>query len=379
MSLNLLTTKTPYKGMKKNCTKSLSFAFLLMSSTFTFISCKEQALEEVKPDKVAIEEVNPLIEDGRMKFNSLKDFSTFMKQTKDKSIKELKEMSKALNFNSHLRVSTDIITNETNAAKEDSLKSIITDPYFSSVLNDKKEIEFGNDVIYRAGNDYCFMYQNGQGNLIEDFYKDLQSQATKIQDGKTFIYKNNLVVFNTFFKKPKSNKSSKVAGVFQDVVDNYIDWGDGQHRMYSQIWDGNWLVYSSSGIKTEAEEYGWQWLFKHGWNNADAQTITVSAQANLRAPSTTQPGQYVYYNVIYPTITETDCHRAIRRFDYSTLTLSYGGTGTFNFTLGSVLLNLKNFSATDVAGNTLEIVSVVSNHSATMNNITRYDNLYWLQ
>ncbi len=345
-------------------------------------SCKEQD-GNVEPNITkSSPTINTVIEDGRMKFKDMKDFSNFMKKTEKMSLKELSAMGKNSTFTSYLEAMTgkdSTLQKNSRKAKPDESEPIeICDPYFSSVLNENKELELGDNVIYRAGHDYCFFYQNGQSKLIDEFYEQQKVSPIDVKDGSTYIFKDNLIVFNTIMKKPKSSKSARVSGRggdwFQDWVDDEAYW-DSSHKMYAQIWEGNWGVYASSGIKTEANEYGSCWLFWHCWNSLDAQEISVDCSAYMRRYNPSLYG-YTYLVINIPEIKEYNCNRAINRFDWSTASIGWNSGGS-SVNLGSLKIDLKGFTVSDLSGNAFELVAVTSHHKAKWNNTEIEKYLRW--
>lgn len=183
-----------------------------------------------------------------------------------------------------------------------------------------------------------------------------------------------MIVFNTVLRQPKSKKSARVSDWFQILVEGDEYW-DSSHKMYAQIWDGNWGVYASSGIKTEANEYGSCWLFWHCWNSLDAQEISVECSAFMRRQN---PYGYGYSYVIanIPEIKEYNCNRSINRFDCSTASIGWNSGGS-SINLGSLKIDLKGFTVDDFAGNTFELVSVTSHHKAKWDNRVLEKYLVW--
>lgn len=178
-------------------------------------------------------------------------------------------------------------------------------------------------------------------------------------------------------KQPKSkpSASARVSDWFQTVVEGDAYW-DSSHKMYAQIWEGSWIVYSSSGIKTEANEYGSCWVFWHCWNSLNAQEISVSCDAFLRIYDP-YIYAYTYMTVSTPETKEYNNNRAINRFEWTTLQIGYNTGGTPIINLGSLKIDLKGFTATDYAGNSFELVSVQSRHKAKWDNRVLEKNLVW--
>ena len=102
-------------------------------------SCKEQD-SNVEPNITKSSPIiNTVIEDGRMKFKDMKDFSNFMKKTEKMSSKELLAMGKSTTFTSYLEAMTGkdstLQKSSRKSKQEDSEPIEIFNPYFSSVLN----------------------------------------------------------------------------------------------------------------------------------------------------------------------------------------------------------------------------------------------------
>ena len=240
-------------------------------------SCKEQ---QVVPEGNSSPISNAVkIEEGRVKFGSLDEMNTLLKNTEKKSPQQLNDMI-GDSFKSHFEIVGQIeqISPETVKENKIDLKDTpISDPYFASLLNKDREIEIGNDVIYKIGNDYCFYFHKSDTKLVEKFYEELKSNLVNVKVGELkSLYSQKLGVFGTVTKKntglltdSKGNKSSRVSSADDSY---YFNSG---HRMRSQYYSNSYLVYSTIGVQTQMEQYGTVYWFWKGWKSDNANKISV--------------------------------------------------------------------------------------------------------
>ena len=146
-------------------------AFLLIYLPLCFTACKTDNLEKPLPSTFD----QPVVEDGRLKFTTGDAFNAFVKQAKATASAGAIPLVKVNRFTSHLTAYThqqEEMSGKPQAriSSEDSLRlTPIPDDFFASLLNANKELEIENDVIYRAGNDYCFVYNKADSSQIEKF------------------------------------------------------------------------------------------------------------------------------------------------------------------------------------------------------------------
>ena len=85
--------------MKSTAQALILSAFLAVSLT----SCKDQEMQDitVTPD-------GPTLVDGKLKFNSLMSFQSYMKANQTKTIEQLIQANQAMGFVSHLRLDSEL-------------------------------------------------------------------------------------------------------------------------------------------------------------------------------------------------------------------------------------------------------------------------------
>jgi hypothetical protein len=254
--------------------------YLLVVTSIMFgvvMSCKEQqVIPEVNSSQIS----NAVkIEEGRIKFNSWDEMKALLKSTEKKSPQQLNEMI-GDSFKSHFEIEGQIeqVSVETlNENKLDLKDTPISEPYYASLLNKDREIEVGDDIIYKIGNDYCFQYHKSDANLVQKFYDDLKNSASIVETGEfKHFYNQKLGVFATVISKKtgfltdsKVNKSSKIAG-----ADDYYYFSP-RLRMRSEYYTHSYLGYGTIGVQTEMEQYGTVYLFFNGWKSDYANKISV--------------------------------------------------------------------------------------------------------
>lgn len=111
-------------------------------------------------------------------------------------------------------------------------------------------------------------------------------------------------------------------------VEDTKKWdGDNNHRIENQIWQGNWFLYASSGIKTHATQYARKWVFFYGW--VDFKTDRVSANANVTYTiPVSAGGNGTQSSATALDVAETNAAVAVKRFDYRTAIIGYTNQGS---------------------------------------------------
>ncbi|MFM8850160.1 MAG: hypothetical protein ACKOE5_07180 [Cytophagales bacterium] len=165
------------------------------------------------------------LSDGRLKFNNYQSFTNFLNANKTNDqldIEKINRVTKQHGFVSH-REHLNLEKREVSpkiqsqarlgfpdqisqylTAEEDSIRlSAITDPQLASLINEKQEIQFGEDSVYRVQNDYTFRFHLADTALIIDYYKALkQGTAQKPADivpvdfGRLKVYKTLVKVIS---------------------------------------------------------------------------------------------------------------------------------------------------------------------------------------
>lgn len=346
--------------MFKKFTPALVLGTALATS---LVSCKDTTVQEltVNPD-------GPSLVDGRLKFASLASFQAYMKANQDKTVEQLLQANRAMGFISHLRLDYEpgveapkpvypstlhclregkqvasskhissslkgsttapATTNAVSYADEpmtdigtDFISPSIPDPLLESVLDENRELTM-NNLVYRAGNDYCFTYPVGQEALIDDFYQKVDSGELTLTDTDLHAF-GDLVVQRTYLVSNPTEASATASAlpfINNRSVEANQNW-DSSHRIECQIWQGNWLVWSSSGIKTHATQYARKWVFFRGW--VDFKTDRVSAVATIGYNVPNPSGGTTPQTANAFDIAETNAAVAVRRFDWATAQIGY--------------------------------------------------------
>jgi hypothetical protein len=330
---------------------------LIAMVTLMLCSCNE-----VETLSVISDSSFPKIVDGRLKFSSIDDFSSFMKGISSKNIDELEEMSQAHHFTSHLispNAENKILRNIRLSSELEQLADApISDAYLSSVINQEKELLIGDDIIYRAGNDFSFFYESGYQHELEAFYQNLSQGAVNQGFSTPVLYSDHLIVFRTGmgYPEPYLPGGRMQARLGQDIKSVSTNWIN-ERREYGEVWQGNWLLYSSAGVKTEKQKIACT-LFRTicWWATVDADEISVSAQANITEKFANGPSFQRTVNIPNSETTRFNTGRAIARFDWGTATLGYGWSNSTQFRL-----TFNNFK--------LKIITVNGNSGPGVNNL----------
>jgi hypothetical protein len=275
------------------------FKFLGIGILFTIpvilLSCKDQFNEkESNPTPISISK-NTKIDDGMMVFESENSFKNFRTEIDKKTDKELLEFTKKNGFDSHLDAVQRIEYTYKHQSASSRLsneqmiqfKERVKDHYFASILNSNRELKIGSN-IYRANNDYVFVYKKGQESEIDNFYTDLKLGNVSIPDDKkahTFKNINVAKVFHENFtlQEAKTTGKSKNARLQSDNCITYAP-NDGNKRVNGSVWTSWWLFYNSGGIATECEEYtGGLFGWFPAWRDYDSDRVFVWGH-NMKLP-----------------------------------------------------------------------------------------------
>ena len=197
----------------------------------------------------------------------------------------------------------------------------ILDPLFSATLDINQEVLI-NNLTVRAGNDYTFYYPAGRSELVDDFYQRVDMGEINLTDtemhnfGDLVVQRNNVVTNSvssfTTADLPFLNNKSKEGN------QNF----DQTHRIECQIWQGNWGIYASSGIKTHATQYARKWGFFKGWVDLKVSKVTVSADVTFDLPNTIS-GVVTQTTAQVLVGSETNAAVAVKRFDWGTAQVGY--------------------------------------------------------
>lgn len=423
--------------MYQNLTRTLVLGTLLTTS---LVACQDAKLDDIRPAADA-----PTVVEGRLKFSSLQSFQAYLTANQTKTVEQLIEGNKALGFVSHLRLDTEpglappkpvypstlhclrdrahpapaapaspalarsAAASATSATAEDGegeqfaavdleyISPVMVDPLFDSVLDENREAIIG-EIIYRAGNDYCFYYPAGQEALIDDFYQRVDAGEINILDTEMHAYGNLiaqrvcLVTHPTrkgdvisLSDEPVTNSLFPIPFFGNRSVEGNESW-DGNHRIECQIWQGNWGVYASSGIKTHATQYARKWLFFWGWVDQKVSRVGTFATLTYTVP-TVIPVSGGSVPVSSPQmvkafdVSETNAAVAVRRFDWGTAQFGYspGGGQVLQFLLSQMSVNITNPNTGPSAPATLNvrISSLTSTHTGLWNGRAIQRTLLW--
>lgn len=385
----------------RNITKFLILNAML---AFTLASCqdKEKELQDLRVMQHSNIEGSPELVKGRLKFATLDDFQAFTKAHQDMTPEQLMQMDKDLSFVSHLRLNEEIglepprpvspsalhclsfnaqepkpadpIASDT-ALISNATKFEIADPLLASALDEDREVQIGS-LIFRAGNDYTFFYPVGQPELVTKFYEQLDAGQVKLDDAEMRAIGEMVVVNTKLVTNPTSDTKQNRLG--NRSVENAL-YFDGSHRIENQIWEGNWIIYASSGIKTHATQYARKYIFFNGWVDLTCQnvgaTATVTYQQLVSIPGT-YPPQYAPVTqtaqILYTS--ENNAAVAVKRFDWAIAQIGYtnspGGVQTqVQAILSQMVVKVPDPRVTvGGATQTVRIDRLTSNHTGRWNN-----------
>lgn len=392
--------------MLKNFLPALVLGTLLATS---LVSCKKDTIQELE-----VVPNTPTLVDGRLKFSSLASFHNYLKANENKTVEELMQTNRDMGFVSHLRSTNEpglehsnpahpsILSGSQIKAKDNSaqsaapssvltadeplggpplnqIESTIPDPLFAFVLDDDREAEIGT-IIYRAGNDYCFYYPIGQEALVDDFYERVAAGEIYLDDTELHAFGDLLVNRTGLVTNPGEAGTNSTPIVDNRRVKDVKNWDD-NHRIEGEIWEGNWLIYASSGIKTQATQYARKWLVFHGWLDLKADQVSALAKVTYTVPITGAPpltGVASGFD-----ISETNASVAVRRFDWSTAQIGYTNGGLIPqqvyIVLSQRLITIPNpnIGPTQPASLTVNFNTLQSVHRGTWNGKTIELPLTW--
>ena len=274
--------------------KTNAYFLILFFFLFGATACKKNDPENIQQTALA----EPVVEEGRLKFNSFDAFKTYVNRQKGHGTRERLPALKLIGFTSHLanytteRLKVDTAP-QAKMAVEDSLRdSPIQDDFFASLLDANKELEIGEDIIYRAGNDYCFVYNKGDYNLIDQFYQSVRSGNVSLEAGQTLTYSDKLLVYRTESDTEvlpqntgQGSPNGRIVSLFGRKVSNSSPF-DCCTRLFGQAWATNYLIYSSSGIETNIEKRHWLWGWS-AWGNPSNCSVGMIASITVQFPSYT--------------------------------------------------------------------------------------------
>ena len=355
-------------------TRWTAFSILLSTS---LASCnKDKEMQDIAPTPPASVAL-PVVVDGHLKFSSLESFHAFLKANENKTQEELMQLNRDMGFVSHLRLYNEEGLQPTPTALRGSqpanavsatansaitglngpvanaggtiyadepmttgpvigvISPEIPDPLLDSALDINQEILI-NNLTVRVGNDYTFYYPAGQSALVDDFYQKVDTGEINLTDADMHNFGDLVVQRNSMITNP-INGGTTVGGGSTSPGNGSITSAaipffgnksvegtknfDQTHRIECQIWQGNWGIYASSGIKTHGTQYARKWGFFHGWVDFGPDQITATANVTYNLPNASGGTTPTIAQAL--SISETNKAVAVKRFDWSTAIIGY--------------------------------------------------------
>lgn len=406
--------------MYNKFTRTLTIGVLFSTALF--------GCHDTKLDSLSVAPDAPTLVNGRLKFASLESFQAYMKANEAKTVAQLLEANRAMGFVSHLRLSEEAdlalpkpmyastlhclrdrlkpaatktaavaalpTATSSSATTTDTdndggtevipvemvdiynyIDADIADPLLGSILDENREAIIGS-LVYRAGNDYCFYYPAGQEALVENFYQQVDSGELNLQDAEMHVYGNLIAQRVCLVTNRQEDGEGQVANLFplpfvnNRSVEGNEPFTNGNPRLECQIWQGNWGVWASSGIKTHATRYARKWVFFWGWVDQTCSEVGTFANLTYTVPGST-PGT-APTNVKAFEVNETNAAVAVKRFDWSTAQVGYspGGGAAIQFLLSQMTVKIPNpnVGPTKPASLQVHIDALTSNHSGVLSN-----------
>jgi hypothetical protein len=322
-----------------------------------------------KPTIDALRAAYPTIKKGRLAFSSRADFKTYMGLVGKYSIADIEALNQEKGFKSHF-AKTHKEEENTNSAnlggddKEESAKYDIPDPYFAETLDENREVAVGEGTICRAGNDFSFTFPDGQSYLIDAFYQDYERGSVTVPEDGTFI--GDLFVYPTAIEAPNVG-GTKVRDIFKSRVRDNQPFAGSAFRLYGEMWQGNWIVYASSGTKSECNRTKTVfWITYYVYTNANKLSVSPSnVRLALSVDAMCNPISGLF-NFPVSTVSGVNTSCESKRFEWQTAIL--GGT------IGGPNGNQPTFSAASI--NKI-VKGSTSIHTGTLNGSTKSFSLVW--
>ena len=314
-----------------------------------------------------------MVVDGHLKFSSLENFHAFLKANETKTQEELMQLNRDMGFVSHLRLYNEeglavtptalrnakspanTLSTTANSATPGSGGAVtngggttnpgdgattgpvigvinpeIPDPLLDATLDINREVLI-NNLTVRVGNDYTFYYPAGQSALVDDFYQKVATGEINLTDaamhnfGDLVVQRNNLVTNPVAVGTTSPVNGAVTSGAIPFFGNKSVEKPepfDDKHRIECQIWQGNWGIYASSGVKTHATQYARKWGFFKGWVDLKVSKVTVSADVTFDLPNTIS-GVVTQTTARVLVGSETDAAVAVKRFDWGTAQVGY--------------------------------------------------------
>ncbi|WP_373522349.1 hypothetical protein [Aquiflexum sp.] len=288
--------------------KFLKNCRIVYLSLIMIISCSIN--EEIYLDN---EQLNtdflPEIFDGSLKFSDSDQFENFMQNNLEKSVEDFQEQIFALKgFNSLLnRDKSDnsfFRQSGSDDGDEEDEDELVYDPYFASILNEKRELMI-EDMVFRITDHGVFSYKPEYRNKAEDFFGNLLNlmielpcggdepimlvaedvyylQPTNCDGGGGYSPPSSPPVYNdgcftTIYLDPTIcvGNSSNIFGTTETCSKNT----DTHRRLKVKFWNQDFQIYASFGVSTRYQGRALGIWFAR---NADFLTLRYKIELKLK-------------------------------------------------------------------------------------------------
>jgi len=287
-----VTTKALFKYLlitklsKMSVNNSLKLFIGLSLTLLVMVSCnKEQQLQE--NDSFQIEYITfnyPQLDDeGRLTFNTPSDITDMINGMDVLRMSEIKQLHEENGFISEYmnRYSENPETSKINYNA-----GFIEDELFASIINVNGELRFDNNIIYKVGADYSFLFKNGEEELVDRFYRELAGGTITVEPMVENKFYEELIVFKTHQESSESSNS-------RNIIDRFFNDDHRLRGKTTSAWAG---VYASIRAVTKADERR-NFLFWTNWRNEDIQNISVTGNAEIWVNGGRQLPAPVAFNV----------------------------------------------------------------------------------
>ncbi|WP_299984788.1 hypothetical protein [uncultured Pontibacter sp.] len=233
-----------------------------------------------------------------LKFVDSENFGKFMKTSISKDAKQAETLSAQLGIRSLSRKMQDkaaysaiapgTATQSTSSWTVVEDDELVPDPYFASVLNDKREVAIG-DHIFRITSDGTFMYKPGKTATLENLLankgrmshikqKPAQDGLIEVEEGLYLMSLENNTDDNTM-PKPADDPNDPGTGgstgggtgglnvlpakwcndqggnVFGTNYTCEQEYANGDRRIKGRFWSLNYGIYATIGSNTRCQNY----------------------------------------------------------------------------------------------------------------------------
>ncbi len=235
--------------------------------------------------------------EGRLKFESLNTFSSVIKEMKAApDIAPEKTLERLLGYGKYNRFKNAL--KSASAGEVPAKDTLVDDPAFASVLNDKGEVQVGNSV-YRITPNGTFMYLPAKENQVDQLTKKLESGNSipetqqkpylyKVDDGvyryATFVEANdNTIEYSGGYGGSSGGNNNSSANSTKDIETHiitqegklgfnasYIRYFDSQRRIKVKLSAPNFVIFTYLGVKVKFQKKNWI-----GWSKTKCDKIVL--------------------------------------------------------------------------------------------------------